>query len=68
MITPKRSGGLPRNIATIFLVALLWMFPTVTFAQEIGPARGALVVIGGGETRSHGFICSRPFSDTKFLL
>ncbi len=53
MITPKRSGGLPRNIATIFLVALLWMLPTVGSAQEIGPARGALVVSGGGETTSH---------------
>ena len=53
MATLKENVGLPRNIATILPLVLLWMFPRVGTAQEVGPARGALVVSGGGETTSH---------------
>ena len=53
MATVRENVGLPRNIATIVPLVLLWMFPSVSSAQEVGPTRGALVVSGGGATTSH---------------
>ena len=39
--------------STILAVTGLWSVPIVAAAQEVGPARGTLVVSGGGETTSH---------------
>ena len=53
MVTTGENVGLPRNIGTILLLVLLWVLPSVGSAQEVGPARGALIVSGGGATTSH---------------
>lgn len=41
------------RIQLILLLGVLVVLPVVASAQEIGPARGSLVVSGGGETTSH---------------
>lgn len=41
------------RIRLILLWGLFVVLPVVASAQEIGPARGSLVVSGGGETTSH---------------
>ena len=41
------------SIRPILLLGLLTALPVAASAQEIGPARGSLVVSGGGETTSH---------------
>ncbi len=41
------------RIRPILLLGLLTVFPVGASAQEIGPARGSLVISGGGETTSH---------------
>ena len=53
MVKAKENVGLPRNIGTILLLVLLWALSSVGSAQEVGPARGALVVSGGSATTSH---------------
>ncbi|MFC1660583.1 cyanophycinase [Gemmatimonadota bacterium] len=49
------SGTCTRSsIASSFLLLLLvGAFPVIAVAQVVGPARGSLVVSGGGETTSH---------------
>ena len=42
-----------RRAAPALALAVLGSIPTPATAQEVGPARGALVVSGGGETTSH---------------
>ncbi len=53
MATQGSTSGTPRGAWPVLTLLLLWALPVVASAQAVGPARGALVVSGGGETTSH---------------
>jgi len=49
----EMTVGSPRAATSALCILLLCTLPIVGSAQEVGPARGALVISGGGETTSH---------------
>ena len=53
MATPASTPNAPRSVSSVLPLLLLWTLPIVASAQAVGPARGALVISGGGETTSH---------------
>ena len=53
MATRGSNTQSARPASLILTLTLLWTLPFAAFSQEVGPARGALVVSGGGETTSH---------------
>lgn len=53
MANRRSDSRSARQASRILALAALHTLPILASAQEVGPARGALVVSGGGETTSH---------------
>ncbi len=53
MAAKRPIGGTPWGPPLLLALLLVGTLSAVGYAQQVGPARGALVVSGGGETTSH---------------